>query len=314
MTNKITEYTFGGRLQIPAENFLNTSGLHMPNEIVLEKDGKKIKCGYYSNSALGTYAGCQKAFEFKYIKKEKGSIGIAAFEGIAVHTALENMLRPKIKKEKPLSKEETLQIFRDDFEKTTKNAQLDWAKHKYSKDTTIDLNIKMLETIYPVVATLEPLAVEKHFILPIPIEGTEGSLCMSGFIDLVEVQKGQNIVTDFKTGSLLKNDMDLLRDTQLTLYSMFEGTGLVSFITMKKGTPRTTKISPKTGKEIQKSKGVPSEMVRVSGRKSVKDYQRITEDITAMAKSISQGNFARTGKNNPRVCGTHCPFFDKCLR
>ena len=316
-------YSFGpDRESVHAKEFINTSGLAVPvgQEVVI--DGQKVRTGYYSNSSLDSYRRCQKYFDYKYIQKLPTHQGLAMIEGSSVHKAVEDILRPKVGNPTGQlgSVEEAIQAFRDTFENRIADERTVLSdEDKAGLGKTVDLNVELIKKFHKELApVMVPVAVEKMFIVKVPIKGTLGFMPVMGFIDFIEMTFDHGkFIWDFKTGKHPKKAIDIKTNNQLTLYSMAENIPWVGFINLKKGTQgKPGGISDKTGKQLKGKAGILTLIEKVVGEeshKTVTDYERITEDISACVRSINAGFFDRTGRGSYLCNKTYCPFYDKCL-
>lgn len=313
--SELVNFMFGDdRPAVPVSKFINTSGLMLPNSQIVTVDGESTPVGYLSNSSLNLYRNCQKAFEFKYIHKEKSPPSLAMAEGSAVHKALEVILTPRVEGTKLAEEEAGIQCFRDTLNQkiTTEEIEID---EDVNLGTTIDLNIGLIRQFYKTVApTLNPVSLEEMVITHVPIRGTSGGIKMVLFIDMIDnTEKGKSVI-DFKTGRVSKNLNDVVTDAQLTLYSMATKIPQVGFMSLKKGTlGKAGGVSEKTGRPLKGRPGNPPEISRVEIRKTIKDYENLTEDISTAAKSISAGYFDRTGRGTWMCTKKFCPHFTKCM-
>lgn len=311
-------YTFRDRCPpVAMEDFVNTSGMKLPNEKVLVKEGVTVKSGYLSNSAIGDYRKCQRYFKFKQIDRIPTKSSAAMATGSAIHYGAEITLTPKVGNPGAALPpwEEVRDLLRTDIRKRYDNENLD-DEDKATLGRELDLCVRLMHEFYLRTAPkLNPVSLEEMFITEIPILGTSGSIKCMGFIDLVDqMTPTRQSVIDFKTGKMLKTVNDIITDQQMILYSMAKKIPDVAFITMTKGSlGKAGGVSEKTGKPLKGRAGTAPKIVRIDGVKTISDYQKLTEDISSITKSINAGYFDRSGRGTWLCSEKACAYFHKCL-
>jgi len=308
-----------GRAKVDASKLVNTSGVPLANEKMVLVNGKDVACGYYSNSSLESWTRCAKQFEFRYVKREKGRLlpKLKMWGGTSVHDGTEKLLNAKLAG-KTMGINEYLQEVNAGLTDTLTKYQTDYKKAKREKEDPMELDFgsrilheENYKGLYTRVAQkfytqelpkIKPIAVEEMFIHHFPVK-TGGTVPLVGFIDLVEEVDGKPMITDHKVGAK-KVQTDVDNNMQLSLYSMVKKVPDTSINNFVLGT-----TGGKSGKNPK-----PGEIVKFRSKRSIRDYERVSENIDAILTGIKSGAFPRSGMHNPIVCApTQCPFYAKCL-
>ena len=241
--------------------------------------------------------------------------------GTGIHDVLEQGLRAKIEgRALPSLQESTatfLDSFREDVEKyqTAQKAaklqgkntypNIDWGERIKSQETLEGLYVKAVELSHnKIIPSIKPLEVEKLMIHHFDVN-TGGTIPMVGFMDLIEERNGDQMVSDHKVGKA-RSQESAETDDQLTLYSMATGIPSVSITNVALGT---------TGGSTP-SRAKPPQFLRLESKRTMKDYERLSDTINHILTGIKSGSFPRTAHlaGNQMVCGKKsCAYYDDCL-
>lgn len=307
-----------GKASLPKDMLINTSGIPTPNEKIFTQDGKTTAHGSFSHSSLSCYAKCQKMYEFEYVKKMRRERGAPKlWNGSAVHAALEAaeiaqlngipVTADAIKTVYSTTLDSNVKMYEGVLAEAKKTGtpmpEIDWGE-RITGQADMDKLGRDLIDIYmrDIFPKTKVIAVEKVFVYNFPVK-SGGTVPIVGFIDLVEEHEGEPCITDHKVGRKRTQD-DLEDSDQLTLYSWVEKIPQVAYMSYVPGT---------TGGKTP-SRARPGEILKLVGRRTVKDYERTHEDFEGLLQGIKSGIFARTGKSNSMICGSNCPYYDVCLK
>lgn len=318
-TEKVMFNVGYGRASVEAGQLISTSGVPLANEKRVLVEGKEVSCGYYSNSSLESWTRCAKQFEFRYVKKERGRLlpKLKMWGGTSVHDATEKLLTAKLRG-KTLTPTEYLQEVEDGLTDTLAGYQNDYKKAKKEKYNPMELDFgeriiheANYKSLYTRAAQLfydqelpkiKPVAVEDMFIHHFDVH-SGGTVPLVGFIDLIEIVDGKHMITDHKVGAKkVQSEVDI--NMQLSLYSMVKKVPDTSINNFVLGT-----TGGKSGKNPK-----PGEILKFRSKRTIRDYERVSNNINEVLKGIKAGAFPRSGIHNPIVCApSQCPFYAKCL-
>ena len=205
--------------------------------IMLPKD-------YISVSQVLMYQRCPKQYAFRYIDNIVYPPAVALIEGKSHHKALELNNVQKIESHEDLKPETVVEKFCDTFSDSASDIE-DWESE--TKDGVIARGKGLLETYMQSVSpTIQPVAVEREFHLPLSFSGNE--VDVMGFID-VEQNDG---LADYKVVARTKSQADVDNDLQLAVYGCVTNKSSAENICMvKTKTPKIervkTEITPERG-------------------------------------------------------------------
>jgi hypothetical protein len=302
-----------------AKELIITSPIRLHNEkYFVDDDGKVKRAAYMSSSSMATYAKCHQLYYRKYVLGEKDTRpAVKMWTGSGFHNTLEAAGLAKIAG-KAFTMEEADLLFRDHMRKEFaqfdadsatlikegKNpAELKLPERIPTRELLVDLGVAMVtKFLREEFQIIKPLAVEKKVVYPLDMN-SGGNVPFIGWIDLLEEENGETVVTDYKTGRL-RTEENLLMDQQLTRYAKAEKVYRVKWFSSRLGTTG--------GKTPARAKG--PETVKLRRSITVKDLEILHEDDNANLEGIKAGNFARTGLQNPMICSSVlCPMWHACL-
>jgi RecB family exonuclease len=173
----------------------------------------------YSNSSLGLYEQCPKAFEYKYINKEDEAFStIEQHVGKTVHATLQQAYAQRAKSG-PMD-EPSIQRSYDQLWNCQELREARIIKRGISASNYYFEGLKMLKSYYSriyVQDDSESLQLESRFVTKITSNGK--AYDYSGVIDRLSKQNtGRFRITDYKTGKSVRNPSE---DLQLRSYSFF---------------------------------------------------------------------------------------------
>ena len=307
------------REKIMAKELVTTSPIRLHNEkYFVDDDGKVKRASYMSSSSMATYAKCHQLYYRKYVLGEKDTRpAVKMWTGSGFHNTLEAAGLAKIAGTS-FSMEEAGAMFKEhmkkefaqfdsdsaDLIKAGKNPQeLKLPERIPTREALVNLGMdmvtKFLREEFPIV---KPISVEKRVLYPLEMN-SGGTIPFVGFIDLIEEENGEVVISDYKTGRL-RTEENLIMDQQLPRYAKAEGVYRVKWFSSKLGTTG--------GKTPGRAKG--PETLKLRRTVTVKDLEILHEDDNANLEGIKAGNFARTGLQNPMICSSVlCPMWHNCL-
>ena len=308
-----------GRAEVPMDSLTVSVDIKPPNQRIKIVDGKETRHGYFSYSSLRAYSVCHKYYYWMYLSGLKFErFAPKMILGSALHSAFELLVEGK-KQNKVVTLAEAHTTMSDYLDTNVKDYEaqmaqaladgnelppIEWGDRISSQAEYARLGRDMLTLFFNTsLKTVDPIEVEKLFIYNFPFKNLPGTMPFTGFIDLIETYMGEPMITDHKTGRERSQEEVDVND-QLTLYSFAEKTPAVSF--------ESYSIGSTGGKTPARAR--PPKILKIVGRRTIQDYERTHEDFESLLLSIKAGNFARTGKENPMVCGPkQCQYYSVCL-
>ena len=224
--------------RIKDAHFKNTTGLCFPSN-------------YLSNSQIGLFRICPKAYEFSYIQRIREKRGPSAVVGLSVHKFLETMTEMRKPK---LPEKDLIDCFEDIF-----STELKGNGAEYTIEEKEEVNMRKKKIIPSLLSYYEKeapnvntLLIEKQVDAPVPIARKKfnsvtkkvtvepcGEISIIGFVDsIITKHKTEFIkeaevsdvvkkfvdlqIQDFKTGAK-KDATEIIADYQLPFYSYATG-------------------------------------------------------------------------------------------
>ncbi|MBM3199654.1 PD-(D/E)XK nuclease family protein [Candidatus Woesearchaeota archaeon] len=174
----------------------------------------------YSPSRLSTFETCPLKFRFQYIDKIETpeEEGVEAFLGSRVHETLE-----KLYKDLKFLKENSLQDLLDYFDKQWNknwNDSIIIVHKEYTPENYRKLGVKYVTDYYNRFKPFnqdKTIATERRITIKLD---DKGEYKMQGYIDRIAYKDGYYEVHDYKTNANLPLEEYLIRDRQLSLYSI----------------------------------------------------------------------------------------------
>jgi CRISPR/Cas system-associated exonuclease Cas4 (RecB family) len=197
-------------------------------------------------SAADQYLRCPQAYYRKYVLGQRSPPNGNLLEGIAVHAAMEEDNKTKLKKGKALAAKNLMGVYEASFKKTdeefTKLCEEQKAKFDWDGEDqeTMFTRGKVFMNQYAADFSkgVDPTSVEEPFSDNVKVGALEFRL--QGQTDVEE----KDLVVDYKTAARPKSHDDLMRSLQLTGYSWARKKKKVSYISfIKTKTPYVQRIS-----------------------------------------------------------------------
>ena len=165
---------------------------------------------YISYSQIETFKDCPLHYKLKFILKIPTPSSAAQSFGTSLHVALRDYSRARITGKNP-TEEDLMEILKND-----------WIKEGYSSKSheqlTFEKGKKFLRSFYKQVkgSPILPLVLEQPFTFLLE------NIKVGGRIDRVDpIEKGKKIeIIDYKTGAAPKNQEEVDRDFQMTVYAL----------------------------------------------------------------------------------------------
>jgi putative RecB family exonuclease len=175
----------------------------------------------YSHSQLSTYETCPHQYKLAYIEKIKAETeGIEAFMGSRVHDALEKLYRDLMKVNKLNSLEETLDFYRQSWEKNWKET-VQIIRKEYSVEDYRRQGEKCITDYYKRYYPFDQgrtLGLEENIYFPLE---EEKGYWIRGFIDRLTLLDHSILeIHDYKTSNRLPGREEVDSDRQLAFYQM----------------------------------------------------------------------------------------------
>jgi putative RecB family exonuclease len=175
----------------------------------------------YSHSQLSTYETCPHQYKLAYIEKIKAETeGIEAFMGSRVHDALEKLYRDLMKVNKLNSLEETLDFYRQSWEKNWKET-VQIIRKEYSVEDYRRQGEKCITDYYKRYSPFDQgrtLGLEENIYFPLE---EEKGYWIRGFIDRLTLLDHSILeIHDYKTSNRLPAQKEVDSDRQLGFYQM----------------------------------------------------------------------------------------------
>lgn len=256
----------------------------------------RLPTGLFSPSQYGLYKQiCAKAYEFKYVLKQRSPPSVAMSKGVVVHDGAEFTHKRLIETRVAPSLEEVRAVIADSFKEKQKEI-VDWEDLQPGKvqDEALSLygvyHREAVPKLYPIEAEQEVL-------------GHIGTVPVLVYIDLIDHEKGPThggvedpgrlVVADMKTSKATWSEADLQKDPQFTAYSLLKNIPTVrvdNLVPLKAGPKLTQRTALRTSQ----------------------DYAVLTEDYEEVVDNIKKGSFPRAPIEHwscgPKGCGywTQC--------
>lgn len=255
---------------------------------------------YFSHSQYNAYKICGQAYAYRYVDKLSSPGSGSMTKGSAVHKGVEVALLGKMAKAIP-SLKEILAITSDTFDEIAEG-EIDWGED--IPGIVKDQALKMVEH-YAIHALhkMNPVAVEKGFAFKF------GGIPTIGFIDLLDERPiievpglkvdadatapTKLVVVDLKTSKTKWSETDLAKDTQMTLYTVAEGTPAV-----------------RVDQLLQRAKG--PEYVAGHSIRSRQDGLILEEDFVDTVNLIKSGIFPKAEISSWKCNAKFCPYWSQC--
>ncbi len=175
----------------------------------------------YSHSQLSTYETCPHQYKLAYIQKIKAETeGIEAFMGSRVHDALEKLYRDLMKVNKLNSLEETLDFYRQSWEKNWKET-VQIIRKEYGVEDYRRQGEKCITDYYKRYYPFDQgrtLGLEENIYFPLE---EEKGYWVRGFIDRLTLLDHSILeIHDYKTSNRLPGREAVDSDRQLAFYQM----------------------------------------------------------------------------------------------
>jgi hypothetical protein len=256
----------------------------------------KLPKGVFSYSQYNAYKLCGEAYRRKYLEKKPWNGNVFTVRGKAIHSGIEHALREKMAN-RAVTLEEGLDAVRKDYDESSLQVE-DWGETnpKELKGKVEELYKVWHRLALPV---LNPRGVEVGFAAKV------GDVPMTGYIDLITEDPAINVagavkhvdmptkfvIHDTKTSEKSWSEDQVLKNPQLTLYSMVSGSPYVAIDLLLLVKQPTFKI-----------------MTATRGRQ---EAAVLTEDINDVAAAIKRGDFPKTQIDN-WACGPRCQYWSEC--
>jgi RecB family exonuclease len=161
-----------------------------------------------SYSALHTFQTCPLRYKAQYIDKIPFPQSVEAFLGVALHTSFEYMLKPGT----PLPSEED--VWKHFLSLWTANKGIDHERdEKHVKDARA-----MIQAFYASNKDLKDAVYEVESYFSLRINNHE----ITGYIDRIDKisDSEEYEIIDYKTGRFVQDDIDMVQNLQLGIYTL----------------------------------------------------------------------------------------------
>lgn len=241
----------------------------------------------FSPSSLSQFTTCPLAFRFNYIEHRYSPPMVSATKGSIVHRALELLFLKEAKDRTQDNAHKDLETALDEYKRLPDLIELDLSETE-QKNLESESH-KLIDNYFQIESpqSINPIGIE------LKLEAQVGDTLIRGIIDRLEIEDGELIVTDYKTGSVPRAQSESSKLGGVHLYSLL-----------------CEKIFGKLPKRVQLIYlSASTSIIATPTSSSVKGVQLRSNAIrTAVLKACESGDF----RPNPSVLCNWCGYQDLC--
>lgn len=273
--------------------------------------------GYLSPSQVTTFLKCPHLWELSYVYKKPRTASGRMFQGVAVHSAVEAVLKTRLATGKIPEAALATDAFSDAFE-ASKALVTDWETSDAA--TVKDVGIACTRAYYETAAhAATPLVVEKSFLKVYKSADGKTRLPVLGRIDSIQAQttseaayqearapvaQGADPATvpvlrrihDLKVVTDKWSPSDIDNDVQFTIYGSAEGLPNVQVDQVIKGRAKIPR----------------PHYAALTGVITPKAIDHVLDVVNGVAKSITLGHFPKTDPGNWWCSAAWCGMWQHC--